>query len=66
MTSVLSPQIDLSYNQLGYEGAKALAPAIRDSQSLSSINLSGNGLGVEGAKALAPAIRDSHSLASVE
>ena len=48
-----APQVDLSDNELGDEGAKALAPAIRDSRSLTSIGKDGihlkdNQLGDEG------------------
>jgi hypothetical protein len=57
--------INLMGNNLGPEGAIALAPAICDSASLTSINLEGNYLGPEGAKALAPALRDSASVTSV-
>merc|ERR1712087_409244 len=57
--------INLSENNIGSEGAKVLAPAIRVSRSLSSINLSDNNIGSEGAKVLAPAIRDSHSLTQI-
>jgi len=60
------PQINLSDNKLGSEGAKALAPAIRDSHSLTSISLRFNNLGPEGAKALGPAIAVSHSLTAVD
>ena len=58
--------INLYSNKIGSEGAKVLAPAIRDSHSLSSINLYNNQIGSEGAKVLAPAIRDSHSLTAVD
>ena len=34
-------QVDLSLNDLGPEGAKAMAPAIRDSRSLNSVILEG-------------------------
>ena len=35
-------QVDLSGNSLGPEGAKAMAPAIRDSRSLNSIDVGYN------------------------
>ena len=57
--------VDLSANGLGHEGAEALAHALRDSASLTSIDLEDNKIGPEGAKALAPAIRDSASLTSI-
>ena len=51
--------MDLSGNYIGLEGAKAMAPAIRDSSSLSSIVISKNNLGDEGKRAIARAIPSS-------
>ena len=45
--------MDLSGNDLGPEGAKAIAPAIRDSRSLTECSVRGNQLNVESAMALA-------------
>ena len=53
------PQINLSENKLGIEGAKALAPAIRDSRSLTECVLKANSLGEEGWCAIFDALRDS-------
>ena len=54
-----APQVDLSNNRLGDEGAKALAPAIRDSRSLTECTLRGNHLGVEGWSIIFNALRES-------
>ena len=61
LTSVLSSQIDLSYNLLGDEGAKALAPAIRDSRSLTRLLIGNNAIGDEGCIALAEAMQQNDS-----
>ena len=45
--------MDLRGNGLGPEGAKAIAPAIRDSRSMTECNVRGNELDVESAKVLA-------------
>jgi hypothetical protein len=45
--------INLENNKLGPEGAKMLAPAIRDSPSVTECNLRGNNLNQESAKELA-------------
>ena len=62
--------VDLSANGLGHEGAEALAHALRDSTSMTSINLSDNNLtdngrNMTGILAIASAIRDSASLTSI-
>ena len=59
MTRACAPQIDLRHNQLGEEGAKALAPAIRDSRSLTECDLRHNNLGKEGWCAIFDALRDN-------
>ena len=51
--------MDLSHNNLGPEGAKAIAPAIRDSQSLTECNPRQNSLGDEGWCAIFDALRDN-------
>ena len=58
-------QIDLSENNIGAEGAKPLADALRVTASLTSINLAQNDLGVEGAKALVEGGAFMASLTSV-
>ena len=59
-------QINLKDNNLGSEGAEALAPAISVSASLTEINLRYNQLGPEGGKAIAEGIRVSASLTSID
>ena len=49
----------LERNDIGPEGAKAVADALRVSASLTQLDLGGNNLGTEGAKALAAALRKS-------
>lgn len=44
--------LDLGGNNVGPEGIKVLAAAIRDSPSLRSLDLSYNPIGAEGAKAI--------------
>ena len=56
--------INLGFNSLGSEGAKALAPAIRDSPSITSVgkdglNLKNNSLGAEGWGAILTAVCSS-------
>ena len=53
MTRACAPQIDLRSNQLGEEGAKALAPAIRDSRSLTVADVRFNNMNTESATMLA-------------
>ncbi|KAK3281464.1 hypothetical protein CYMTET_10747 [Cymbomonas tetramitiformis] len=54
--------LDLRRNEIGPEGAKALAVALTPNEegvfngSLNTLNLGGNGIGDEGAKALAVAL----------
>jgi Ran GTPase-activating protein (RanGAP) involved in mRNA processing and transport len=54
--------LDLSYTELRAEGAKALAPAIRDSASLTDLNLFGNNMGEEGGAAIAESLKYNTSL----
>ena len=49
-------QLDLSANELGPEGAAALAPAIADSASMTRLDVMGNLLGNEGKALLRKAI----------
>ena len=57
-----APQVDLSDNLLGDEGAKALAPAIRDSNSLTAVDTRQNRIKGEGAEQLAAAVLGSFSM----
>ena len=54
-------QVDLSLNYLGPEGAKAMAPAIRDSHSLSRLLIGYNAIGDTGCIALAEAMQQNDS-----
>ena len=49
--------MDLSWNSLGPEGAKAIAPAIRDSRSLNSIDVGYNDIGQAAALELLTAMK---------
>ena len=62
---MLCSQLNLFDNNVGAEGAKALAPGLAANTSLTSLDLYKNNLGSEGAKALAPAIAASASLKKV-
>ena len=63
ITPVFAPtlcaQLDLSGNNLGPEGAAALAPAIAVCASLTSLIIYSNQLGDEGMGAIANALKDS-------
>ncbi len=56
----------LGGNQIGAEGAKALAAVLEGNSSLTSLDLYGNEIGDEGAKALAVALEGNTSLTSLE
>jgi len=45
--------LDLSKNNLGVPGAKALAVALKENKSLRFLNLFNNNIGYDGAKSLA-------------
>src|SRR5262249_50534767 len=51
--------LNLSVNNIGADGVKALATALKDSR-LTSFNLHSNNIGADGAEALATALKDSH------
>ena len=53
------PPCRLSHNNIGPEGAKALAPALLANASLTECNLQSNNLGKEGWTAIFTALRDS-------
>ena len=56
-------ELTLSYNNLGAEGAKALADALKSGKAvLTSLNLASNRIGVEGAKALASALKSGRAV----
>ena len=54
--------MDLYGNDLGPEGAKAIAPAIRDSWSLTAVDTRRNEIKGEGAEQLAAAVLGSSSM----
>ena len=58
--------LDLSLNNIGPEGAKAFADALRVSEALSNLDISTNNIGPEGAKAFADALRVTEAMSSVE
>ena len=61
-----APQVDLSDNRLGDKGAKALAPAIRDSPSLTQLSIGDNPLGDDGFRVLLEGCQASSSLATLD
>ncbi|KAL0243362.1 hypothetical protein GEMRC1_005923 [Eukaryota sp. GEM-RC1] len=62
-TSVTS--VNLGYNSIGAEGARALAEALKVNVSVTSVNLSYNSIGAEGVRALAEALKVNVSVTSV-
>ena len=61
-----STAIDSGLDDLGDEGAAALAGALRHATQLQSLNLFGNDIGPEGAAALADALRHATQLQSLD
>ncbi len=57
--------LDLSSNNIGPEGTKAIAKALENNTSLTSLDLSSNNIGPEGTKALAKALENNTSLTSL-
>ena len=58
--------IDFSRNDIGAEGAKAIAEALTINTSLTNIDFSSNNIGPEGAKAIAEALKSNTSLTSID
>ncbi|KAM4820224.1 NLR family CARD domain-containing protein 3 [Thomomys bottae] len=58
-------KVSLAENQLGNQGAKALARSLLVNRSLTAVDLRGNTIGPQGAKALADALRINRTLASL-
>jgi hypothetical protein len=58
--------LNLGYNKIGVEGAKAIAQALEKNESLTSLYLMNNKIGAEGAKALAQALEKNESLTSLD
>ena len=57
--------MQLSDNDIGNDGAKAIADALKDIHSLEKLDLSRNKIGDDGAKAIADALKDNHTLKSL-
>ncbi|KAL7462609.1 hypothetical protein ACHAXS_002991 [Conticribra weissflogii] len=58
--------LDLSRNDLGPDGASALAAALEQNMTVTSIKLNGNSLGDQGAIAISKCLRDNISITSIE
>ena len=57
--------LDLSYNNIGDEGAKVIADALKGNKTLTTLDLSHNNIEVEGTKALAEALKDNKTLTTL-
>src|ERR1700729_2155198 len=57
--------IYLSDNQIGDEGAKAIADALKVNNNITDIDLAYNQIGTEGAKAIADALKVNHTITNV-
>jgi len=55
-------RLDLSCNNIGDEGAKMIADALKVNQRLKTMSLIGNIIGDDGAKFIADALKDNHCL----
>jgi hypothetical protein len=55
-------KLDLSGNNIGDDGAKAIADALKVNHSLETLYLNDNNIGDDGAKAIADALKDNKSL----
>jgi len=58
--------VDLRFNSIGDDGAKAIAEALKVNAVLTTLNLGYNSIGVEGAKAIAEALKVNAVLTSVD
>jgi len=58
-------RLSLSRNDIGDEGARAVADSLRFNRRLHTIQLDSNGLGDEGARAVADALKFNHSVHSI-
>jgi Ran GTPase-activating protein (RanGAP) involved in mRNA processing and transport len=54
--------LDLSYNSIGDDGAKALAEALKTNSTLTTLDLQNNSIGPDGAKALAEALKTNSTV----
>jgi GTPase SAR1 family protein len=57
--------LDLNSNDIGDDGAKALAPSLKAMPALTTLDLVANKIGVDGAKALAPLLKDMPALTTL-
>ena len=57
--------LDLYDNNIGDEGATALAEALKENTTLTTLNLASNKIGDEGATALAEALKENKNLIEV-
>lgn len=60
-----STELNLNFNNLGVEGANAIAPALSRMGSLAHLKLFGNTIGESGAKVLMPVLEGLTSLSSL-
>ncbi len=58
--------LDLRDNNIGTEGANALATVLKENSSLTNLDLSGNNIGDEGVNALATVLKENSSLTSLD
>jgi hypothetical protein len=54
--------LQLGDNEIGVEGARAMADVLKENTSLQMLDLHGNNIGVEGARAMADALKENTSL----
>jgi Ran GTPase-activating protein (RanGAP) involved in mRNA processing and transport len=54
--------LDLARNNIGDDGAKALADALKVNKTITTLNLAWNKIGIEGAKALAEALEKNKTI----
>jgi len=57
--------IDLDSNEIGAEGAKEIAEALKKNSSVTTIDLWGNKIGADGAKAIAEALAENSSVTKI-
>lgn len=55
-------KLNLHGNEIGDQGTKAIAEALRDNYAITKFDLSHNRIGAEGAKALADAFKDNYAI----
>ncbi|KAL0242759.1 hypothetical protein GEMRC1_005322 [Eukaryota sp. GEM-RC1] len=65
-TNTTITSINLSFNSIGDEGARALAEALKVNHSVPSVDLMNNSIGDEGARALAEALKVNDSVTSID